>query len=108
MQTVMNDPTALKTGAGEQSRGSRRGGARARAAAGTRGPGGAPPRRRVPPRAQGDATYVSGGRGASLARWTAALAAAVAGYVSRGARRDGRALSARRAQRERRSLFFNM
>lgn len=93
MQTVMNDLTALKTGAGEQSRVVAALEARVRALAAEHARLKAELRRGDGFRLEhrGDATYVSGGRGASLARWTAALSlAAAAGYVLAAAARERR------------------
>ena len=70
MQTVMNDLTALKTGAGEQSRVVAALEARVRALAAEHARLKAELRRGDGFRLEhrGDATYVSGGRGASLSR----------------------------------------
>ena len=93
MQTVMNDLTALKTGSLEQSRVVAALEARVRALAAEHARLKAELRRGDGFRLEhrGDATYVSGGRGASLARWTAALSlAAAAGYVLAAAARERR------------------
>lgn len=93
MQTVMNDLTALKTGAEAQSRVVAALEARVRALAAEHARLKAELRRGDGFRLEhrGDATYVSGGRGASLARWTAALSlAAAAGYVLAAAARERR------------------
>ena len=93
MQTVMNDLTALKTGAGEQSRVVAALEARVRALAAEHARLKAELRRGAGFRLEhrGDAAYASGGRGASLARWTAALSlAAAAGYVLAAAARERR------------------
>ena len=93
MQTVMNDLTALKTGSLEQSRVVAALEARVRALAAEHARLKAELRRGAGFRLEhrGDAAYASGGRGASLARWTAALSlAAAAGYVLAAAARERR------------------